>query len=484
MYTSSILLILAIAATSFPPIRTLNGPFDRTNSFFGFLEQTSSDMEGAFTSSYGRAVKIKDTINSYLEEQQNKISTEVNGYFEKMKGRGRQLADTLSYVPTEDAASELENPDAELAVPARIVRHGYRCETHTVASNGYILSLHRIPHSKTTKEISYKTILLQHGLFASSADWIMNGPGKALAYVLADAGYDVWMSNVRGSKYSKEHANWRTNSKAYWNFSWHDVAQHDIPAILDYITDLKGRDTKITYIGHSMGTTILFAMLALRPEYNQVLSAGYALAPVVFMSGIRSPIKSLAPLASNVAHMEMLYGSHEFLPKDSLLGKLTSSCHADRIDGKVCKTAIFQMCGENEGQLNETVLPVFLAGVGAGTSWKTIVHFAQLILARDRFQQFDYGVWNNMRIYGDATPPEYDLAKVKLPIKLFWSQNDLLSSEEDVLRLERMLPSTTETYRIPDPKFNHLDYLWATDAPTLLNNEILSSLDKTFERID
>lgn len=477
MYAFFFLTLLA-TATPFPTIQDFFG--QTQHNFVNFWERTSNDMEKALTTSYQKAVELKQSINSYVEQQQNKIGTGVNNYIENVKDRGRQLSDSFSYIPTEDHTADLEDPDVTLTVPARVARQGYPCESHTVLSDGYILNLHRIPHSKTSSEVSSRTILLQHGISASSSDWIMNGPGKALAYVLADAGYDVWMSNVRGNKYSKEHARWRTNSKAYWNFSWHDVAKHDMPAILDYIMKLKGADAKITYIGHSMGTTILFAMLTLRPEYNRLLTAGYALAPVVFMTDFRSPIKSLAPMASNVAHMEMLYGSHEFLPKDSMLGKMLGSCSMDYVDNNMCKDVLFKLCGENEAQYNASLLPQFLAGVGSGTAWKTVVHFAQLMLTKDRFQQFDYGEGNNLRMYGTASPPEYDLGKVTLPIKLFWSQNDLLSGEEDVEKLRRRLPPTTEAYMVPDPKFNHLDYLWAIDAPSLLNDEILSSLNRSF----
>ncbi|CAG5051606.1 unnamed protein product [Parnassius apollo] len=478
MYTILVYLIFFTKVQSFQFDQFLP---EQSDSILNFFKEQSYQVERALTSSYDRAVQMKNSFDNYVEEQKNKINTEINRCIENVKDKGRQIADSFSYLPTEEADSKLQNPDVTLTVPARIARNGYRCETHTVVSKGYLLNLHRIPHSKNDRKISSKTILLQHGIFASSADWIINGPDKALAYVLADAGYDVWMSNIRGNRYSKEHAWLKTNTKTYWNFSWHDVALHDIPNIIDYIIKLKGGGTKITYIGHSMGTTILFAMLTLRPEYNKILTGGYALAPVVFMSEFKSPIKSLAPVTGNVAQMEMLYGSHEFLLKNSMFGEIVSSCNVDYIDNKICKNIIFQLCGENEKQCNETLLPVFVSHYGDGTSWKTVLHFAQEIVASNKFQQFDFGPPNNQRMYGNDQPPEYDLRKITLPINLFWAQNDLLSSEKDVKMLLEKLPSTTHAYLVPDPKFNHLDYLWAIDASTLINAKILSSLQSTFK---
>lgn len=455
--------------------------FDPTENMKSFFSEQRNKVEKAFTAGYEGAVKMKDSMNTYVEEQQKKISNNINDYVASVKASGRKALDTYSYLPSDDADSRLENPDVSLSVPAIIARHGYTCETHTVVSQGYLLNVHRIPRSKFGKAIPNKTVLLQHGLFASSADWILNGPEKALAYVLADAGYDVWMANIRGNKYSREHAWLKTNCKSYWNFSWHDVAKYDVPEIIDYIIRIKGSDTKITYIGHSMGTTILFAMLTLRPEYNNILNAGFALAPVVFMSDIKSPLKSFASITSNVAYMEMLYGSYEFIPKHSSLGQISSSCEVDKMDFMLCKSAIFYLVGYNEKQFNKTLLPTFLAHLGTGTSWKTAVHFTQEINAGGNFRNFDYGPHNNEKIYGSRSPPDYDLSKITLPMHLFWAQNDLLSSEKDIKTLYERLPSKTEIYMVPDPDFNHLDYLWAVDAPTLVNNKLLESLNKAHD---
>ena len=35
-----------------------------------------------------------------------------------------------------------------------------------------------------------------------------------------------------------------------------------------------------------------------------------------------------------------------------------------------------------------------------GTSFKTVVHFSQLINERGKFRKFDYGARKNMKVYG------------------------------------------------------------------------------------
>lgn len=47
--------------------------------------------------------------------------------------------------------------------------------------------------------------------------------------------YDVWMGNSRGNTYSRHHVSLSNNDKKYWDFSFHEMAMHDIPAEIDFI---------------------------------------------------------------------------------------------------------------------------------------------------------------------------------------------------------------------------------------------------------
>jgi lysosomal acid lipase/cholesteryl ester hydrolase len=48
----------------------------------------------------------------------------------------------------------------------------------------------------------------------------MHNSTVAPAFVLSRAGYDVWLGNSRGNKYSKDHINKKIKNKAYWSFSF------------------------------------------------------------------------------------------------------------------------------------------------------------------------------------------------------------------------------------------------------------------------
>lgn len=115
------------------------------------------------------------------------------------------------------------NPDSELTTPEIIVRHGYPAETHTVKTeDGYLLNIHRIPCGRHgCGDGIRQPVFLQHGILASSADFILSGPDKGIAFILADLGYDVWLSNFRGNTYSRHHVTYSTHDKEFWDFSFH-----------------------------------------------------------------------------------------------------------------------------------------------------------------------------------------------------------------------------------------------------------------------
>lgn len=373
-----------------------------------------------------------------------------------------------------------EDPSIHMTTPQLIASHGYVSESHTIVTeDGYILTVHRIPYArqKNYNFVNQDTILLHHGLLGSSADWVIPGPEKGLPYILSEAGYDVWIANVRGNTYSRSHVSLNTDTYAFWNFTFHEVSQYDLPAVIDYIVNMKGPEVKLNYIGHSMGTTILFALLSTKTQYNNVLRAGYALAPVAFMSNVRSPIHLLAKYSNDLEFILKLIGVNEFLPHGSVLSWLSQhACEMNNYEVEICENSIFMLCGHDEKEFNRTLLPIILGHSPAGASSKTLVHYAQEISNVGKFQQFDYGIQGNIKAYGTLAPPEYSLNRITLPIALFSAENDWLASDADVANLAVKIPNLIEHYIVPLKEFNHLDFVWAKDAPTLVFAKLLQLL--------
>jgi len=149
--------------------------------------------------------------------------------------------------------------DFNLSFYEIVTKYGYRHETHDVKTeDGYILGA-LIIYKDSPFNIhahSKPVIYLQHGLADSSDCWIVNKE-NSIAFVFADAGYDVWLGNSRGNYYSLRHSHLSSRRDAsFWDFSFVEMSKYDVKATVLYIKNaagLKEKD-KITYVGHSQGT--------------------------------------------------------------------------------------------------------------------------------------------------------------------------------------------------------------------------------------
>lgn len=212
--------------------------------------------------------------------------------------------------------------------------------------------MHRIPFGKMNL-ISKKVIFIQHGILCSSADWIVSGPDKGLAYILADNGYDVWLGNARGNTHSKDHIVLKPNQQVFWNFSWHEIGTYDLPTMIDYVLITTG-ETALHYIGHSQGTTSFFVMLAMHPDYNKKIRSMHALAPVAFMPNVKNSfIKVIVPLTDQVQWALNLLGVHEFFPTNILLKQSSYILCRDRsMFQEICANVLFLIAGYDSKELN------------------------------------------------------------------------------------------------------------------------------------
>lgn len=82
-----------------------------------------------------------------------------------------------------------------------------------------------------------------------------------------------------------------------------------------------------------------------------------------------------------------------------------------------------------------------------------------------------------MEVYGVSKPPDYELENIRAPFHLFYSTNDILDHEKDVLHLFSKLKNR-EKHLVPDKNFNHIDYLYSVDAPNVLYKFVIDIINK------
>ncbi|XP_063930038.1 lipase 1-like [Zophobas morio] len=368
-----------------------------------------------------------------------------------------------------------DDEDGHLTVPEIITKYGYPAEVHNVVtSDGYILTLHRIPHGKNMDTVSTKPVLVQHGLLSSSADWVITGVEHGLGFILADEGYDVWLGNGRGNYNSRNHTTLDPNTDAeFWHFSWHEIGAIDIPAMIDHILETTGQPN-LYYVGHSQGTTVFYVMATTRPEYNDKIKAHFSLAPIAYMKHMTSPLMQI--LAYFVGPIDALFemiGWNEFLPNNELITLAGETlCKDEEVTQALCSNVLFVMCGYSPSELNETILPVLMGHLPAGASTRQVVHYGQEIVS-GYFRQYDFGD-DNMDVYGSSEPPSYDLSLITAPSYLFYSHNDWMAAEVDVVRLCEEMGDSCNKFLVSEDSFNHLDYLIGMRAPELVYAKVIS----------
>ncbi|XP_012231374.2 lipase 3-like isoform X1 [Linepithema humile] len=364
------------------------------------------------------------------------------------------------------------NVDDNLNTLELIKKAGYLAEAHVVLTeDGYLLTIHRIPGAKNSPPV-----FVQHGLLCSSAAWIINGKQGALAYKLADQGYNVWLGNFRGNTYSRTHISLSPSDSKFWDFSFEEIGTYDLPAIISYITNLTSKPL-YTYIGHSMGTTTFYVMAIKRPEIAKMVRMMISLAPAAFIGNMTSSLQLLVPFTSSFEAMHFL-GIYEFLPTNCVLQYLMKVlCNIDFFTQQICSNIIFYICGFDEEQFNYNLLPMILVQFPSGTSIKLVSHFLQEINS-GKFRAYDYGREKNMQIYNATIPPDYDLSRITVPIALIHAGNDWVVTEKDLKMLRDSLTNIVEDYRVPFPKFNHADFMWAKDVDALVYEKILEIMEK------
>ncbi|GAB0192562.1 lipase member M-like [Grus japonensis] len=348
---------------------------------------------------------------------------------------------TIAYLMCSGEKSDA-SPEVSMDVGEIVHYHGYPYEEHEVVTDdGYYLTIQRIPHGRddpksmgTSHEAEAQgssmfcpppkpVVLLQHGLVLEGSNWVTNLPNNSLGFILADAGYDVWIGNSRGNSWSQKHKEFDFHHQQYSDYSFHEMAMYDLPATINYILQKTGQE-QLYYVAYSQGTTTGFIAFSSIPELDRKIKMFFALAPITTNSNMKSPLVRVFDLPEGLVK--------------------------SRID-------------------------VYLSRYPDSTSLKNMLHWRQLYQTGE-FKYYDYGS-DNMLHYNQTTPPFYELENMKAPLAAWYGGKDWISAPEDVnITLPRI---TNVVYKKYIPEFVHFDFLWGMQVYEQVYKEILELMEKT-----
>lgn len=336
-------------------------------------------------------------------------------------------------------------------------------EYFVTTEDGYILRLFRLQAKGTQIKKGLKPVFMQHGLFDNSDTFISNEETISLAFAIAnELNRDVWFGNNRGNKYSRNHTSIDVESREFWTFSYDEFAEKDLPAMLSYVSKETGFES-FDYIGHSQGTTQMFAALSQKvPEVQKIVKRFFALGPIVYIYEMSSPMGKLA-LDSNFLQISLNSGVNQLLPYTNLVYHISSI--ACKYFSSICQYLISEIADKHGYKYDNTkYLHNILSYEPSGSSVMQIIHYQQNFKTGNSsfpvFAKFDFGEEKNLVKYHQTNPPEYDVGQIDKEVFMYQGLDDLMSTIGDVNLLQRKLKTKNNLKRYND--MGHVTYMWSS----------------------
>ncbi|KAJ3659192.1 hypothetical protein Zmor_010894 [Zophobas morio] len=333
---------------------------------------------------------------------------------------------------------------AEFDTPTVIKLNGYPVIEYRVPTiDGFILGMFRIP-SKNPDAWKHP-IYLQHGL-ASTCDYFVGIQRNSLAFVLADAGFDVWLGNYRGTRYSQRHQNLTVFDQIYWDHSMDDIVAYDYPALFSTILSNTDPNGKIVYIGHSLGTTLGLMYAA---EYSDIVKSTMhmliLMSPAYTLANMKAPYRLAAPFGSAIMNIARELEIFRLVSQEEILRNgVRLICLESPPLMQFCMQLYNLFYGPNT-QFTADLIPTYFNHLPGGTALKVLNHAADLVLGN--FRKYNY-VEDNYKYYGSLTPPIYDVKKIPIPVQIYYSTQDWATTEP--VSLEKFTMFTEERPHVSD----------------------------------
>ena len=355
---------------------------------------------------------------------------------------------------------------------------GLDLEEETVTTEDrYVNTMWRLT-SKDPNNRNGKSVIMQHGLLDGAFTFLILAE-DSLPKKLCDEGYVVYLPYIRGTQFSRSHLDYDSGlTSKYWDFSFDHMAAYDVPANINFVKNRDGVE-KVYYIGHSQGSLTFFLAYMNNPEFMEkniakfialgtvpnVNNAPHFLIKLFDKSKILNliPVKNFLTLPKEVGQVfvPLCTSKAKFLCNSILSLAFSGTHETGRID--------YDRLGKN----------IYLYEPG-GTSLQNMKHWIQIYKAK-RAQKYDYGLVENLKHYGQTTPPVYDLKKMKgysIPSLMTISDADPFANPQDTLDFVDNIENKKVVNILSLTNYNHIDYFWADSAVQEIFPKVMDFLDE------
>jgi len=397
---------------------------------------------------------------------------------------------------------QLSSADDRKTTAELIRSRGFNVEEFEVISQNYVLKIfHLINPLADPKTLHKVPVVATHGIAWDTTNMMSsshnarprkpkldervtlyameNGTDdKGLHFYISNNNYDVWLFDGRAttSKVMRRLSD-GGNKKSFWDFSLDEQALMDLPTQIEFVLKKTGAP-KVAYIAYSQSTTLMFALLSMRPDFSSKLATFIALAPVVYTSHLRGLV-----WPASIAKIFMHTSSARTMVPESLRRAqnflLTYLCSVSFIKYTFCRGLWKQFSGADKGAILDGGMT---ENVVKATPLKSFEQYVTNALLND-FRMYDYkDEMRNIEEYGQPVPPQYNVSRINLrTICLFRGTNDYLSDPEDqMILLSKLRVPLYEDHILED--YSHIDFIVSPTVTRDINEPILRILDKLTER--
>ena len=406
-----------------------------------------------------------------------------------LRSRTLQYLFAYQFNPAEKNDERLELTAEHLA---RIA--GFKLEEVVVRTHdGFLLNMHHIqPRTEDSSGIDSSSssskahVLVVHALMQCSDTFLLGG-STSLVAALVNAGYDVWLGNCRGNKYSQRHERYAVNDKRYWNFSIDELAMVDLPAMVNAIRERTSPSTSsitahqcghsLVLVGFSQGSAVIAAALASMNISTHDITAFIALAPPIKVKGMRHNF--IADLVQ--ARSKILLGNTSCLSSTLLWREFLSPKAFSNLN----VTAMRYLFGWHNNNISPDRRVQFFQHIFSNTSTKVVNHWFQIIAHNDgilgeyknkkKCKSKQRHLWSSSRSFwwpswliggngihrsqSDDAGNIYDVSCINCPIAVFAGSEDHLI---DPMYIHNNNSSCILTHI--EEGYEHLDMIWADSA--------------------